>query len=37
MTTKKTNEKMTAGTAFADNSARHVCEKPTSLNHREAV
>ena len=34
MTTKKTNEKMSAGTAFADKSARQVCEKPTSLNQR---
>ena len=34
ITTKKTTEKMTAGTIFADSSARHVCAKPTSLNQR---
>ena len=34
MTTKKTAEKIRAGTAFADNNARQVCAKPTSLNQR---
>ncbi len=34
MTTKKTTEKIAAGTTFADSSERHVCEKPTSLNQR---
>ena len=34
MTTKKIAEKISAGTAFADSSRRHVSEKPTSLNQR---